>query len=146
MTSVDTNILLFAYSKRSPDHEAANAFLRSVSDDDSFAVSEFVLGEFYLHLRNPAVLENPLSPSAAVGVIQRYREHPRWRILGFPPGSNLVHQKLWKHAATRNFARRKIYDLRIALCLQAFGVTHFATSNAKDFRNAGFEKVWSPLK
>ena len=109
------------------------------------ALSEFVLSEVYLHLRNPAVLEHPLSPPQAVAVIQSYRQHPRWRVLGFPPHSRDIHAALWKAAATRDFPRRRIYDLRTALCLQAFGVTDFATANVKDFKHTGFARVWDPL-
>ena len=47
--------------------------------------------------------------------------------------------------AARDFARRRIFDLRTAFCLQAFGVTDFATANVKDFADAGFARVWNPL-
>lgn len=96
-------------------------------------------------LRNPAVLQKPLKPEEATDVIQSYRQHPRWRVLGFPPRSRDIHAALWKAAATPNFARRRIYDLRIALCLQSFGVTEFATANVKDFEGLGFAKIWNPV-
>lgn len=145
MISVDTNILLYSFSEASPHHTAARTFLESLSSRDDVALSEFVLSEVYLHLRNPAVLDEPLSPAEAVAVIQSYRHHPRWRVLGFPPRSRDIHAALWDAAAARQFPRRRIYDLRTALCLQAFGVTDFATANVKDFEGTGFAKVWNPL-
>lgn len=145
MTSIDANILLYSYSEASPHHDAAKAFLESLSQRDDVALSEFVLSEVYLHLRNPAVLEKPLSPAEAVAVIQSYRQHPRWRVIGFPPRSRDLHAALWKAAATRGFPRRRIYDLRTALCLQSLGVTDFATANVKDFEGTGFAKVWNPV-
>ena len=145
MISIDANLLLFGFSTSSPFHAKALAFLTSVADDDRIAVSEFVLTEFSLHLRNPAVLEHPLSAKEAVEVIQSYRTHPRWRLLGFPPGSRDLHDTLWKNAAITQFARRRIYDTRTALSLCAFGVKEFATANVKDFRDLGFERVWNPL-
>jgi toxin-antitoxin system PIN domain toxin len=144
MISVDTNILLFSYCENSPHHGGAKAFLISLVDREDVALSEFVLSELYLLLRNPAVLEEPLNPSEAVEVIQSYRFHPRWRIVGFPPRSGDIHAEIWKQAATPQFARRRIYDVRIALCLQAFGVKEFATANTKDFEDLGFNKVWNP--
>lgn len=42
-------------------------------------------------------------------------------------------------------SRRRIYALRTDLCLQAFGVTDFATANVKDFEDTGFAKVWNPM-
>lgn len=145
MTSIDANILLYSYSEASPHHAAAKAFIESLSQRDDVALSEFILSEVYLHLRNPSVLDDPLAPSEAVAVIQSYRQHPRWRVLGFPPRSRDLHASLWKAAAAPGFARRRIYDMRTALCLQAFGVTDFATSNVKDFEDTGFARVWNPI-
>lgn len=145
MISIDANILLYSFSEASPQHVAARAFLESLAQRGDVALSEFVLSEVYLHLRNPAVLDDPLSPPEAVAVIQGYRQHPRWRVLGFPPRSRDLHIALWQAAAAPAFARRRIYDLRFALCLQAFGVTDFATANVKHFEDLGFTRVWNPL-
>jgi predicted nucleic acid-binding protein len=144
MTSVDTNILLFSYCENSAHHAKSKAFLISLADREDVALSEFVLSELYLLLRNPAVLEEPLNSNEAVEVIQRYRLHPRWQIVGFPPRSRDLHAEIWKQAAGPHFARRRIYDVRTALCLQAFGVKEFATANIKDFEGLGFNKVWDP--
>lgn len=146
MISVDANILLYSFCEASPHHVQASAFLKTLAPRDDVALSEFVLSEVYLHLRNPAVLEVPLTPEEAVAVIQEYREHPRWRVLGFPRRSRDLHAALWKAAAETDFPRRRIYDLRTALCLQAFDVTEFATANVKDFEGTGFARVWNPLQ
>lgn len=145
MISIDANILLFSYSADSPFHTRAKSFLEENSDREDVALSEFILTEFYLLLRNPAVLQNPLDASAASAVIASYRKHPRWKTLGFPPRSRELHDELWKQAGTRDFARRRIYDTRTALSLTAFGVTDFATLNLKDFQDFGFKRVWNPL-
>jgi hypothetical protein len=109
------------------------------------ALSEFVLTEFYLLLRNPAVLAKPLTAPQAVAVIQNYRRHPRWKVLGFPPDSRALHTRLWEIAGQPGIARRRIYDTRTALTLRAFGITEFATANVKDFEVFGFAKVWNPV-
>ena len=145
MLSIDTNLILYCYSEASPQHGAARQFIESLSQREDVAISEFVLTEFYLLLRNPAVLSQPLTAHEAVAVIQNYRQHPRWKILGFPPTSRELHAELWQHAAVSDFARRRIYDTRTALSLRAFGVTDFATANVKDFEGFGFSKVWNPL-
>ena len=143
--SIDTNLLLFCYSEASPQHSSARQFIESVSAREDVALSEFVLTEFYLLLRNPTVLAEPLSAPEAVAVVQSYRQHPRWKILGFPPTSRELHADLWHYAATPGIARRRIYDTRTALSLLAFGVTEFATANVKDFEGFAFENVWNPL-
>lgn len=145
MISLDANILLYSFCPDSPAHVGARSFLEECSGRDDVALSEFVLAEFYLHLRNPAVLQNPLPAPDAAEVIRSYRLHPRWKTLGFPPRSREFHDLLWQRAGKKDFARRRIYDARIALSLTAFGVTDFATLNLKDFQGFGFRRVWNPL-
>jgi toxin-antitoxin system PIN domain toxin len=145
MISIDANILLYSYCADSPFHSEARAFLEEVSGREDVALSEFVLTEFYLLLRNPAVLKHPLGAAEAVAVIASYRKHPYWQTLGFPPRSRELHDELWQRAADSAFARRRIYDARIALSLIAFGVDEFATLNLKDFQSFGFKRVWNPL-
>jgi toxin-antitoxin system PIN domain toxin len=145
MLSIDTNLLLYAYSEASPLHQASRDFIESLLNNEQVALSEFVLAEFYLLLRNPAVLECPLDAPEAVKVIHYYRSHPHWKVVGFPPSSRALHAELWRHAATPGVARRRIYDTRTALALRAFGVNEFATANVKDFEHCGFARVWNPL-
>jgi toxin-antitoxin system PIN domain toxin len=145
MLSMDTNILLYAYNDASPWHDAALAWMHSIQRDEDVAISEFILAEFYSLLRNPAVLKHPLTAEEAVEVIQTYRHHPRWRLIGFPTESRPLHDTLWKKAAAKTFAFRRLYDTRSALTLIAQGVTDFATVNVKDFEGVGFRRVWSPI-
>lgn len=84
MIGIDANILLYAYVEKAPEHARARAFLEKHVNDEDIAVSEFALAELYLLLRNPSVLEKPLTAAAASQVIQTYRHHPRWKIPGFP--------------------------------------------------------------
>jgi toxin-antitoxin system PIN domain toxin len=145
MIALDTNLLLYAYSAAAPEHAAAHAFVSHLTNRDDVVLSEFTLAEFYLHLRNPAILAQPLSAPAAVAVIQAYRHHPCWHILGYPPDSPAAHETLWAHAATAHFARRRLFDARTAISLRHHGVTEFATANVKDFQDFGFTRVWNPL-
>jgi len=146
MLAIDANILLYAYVEAAPENAAAQDFLTGQTPRSDVAISEFTLTELYLLLRNPAVLKKPLSAAKAVEVIEAYRNHPRWRIPGFPPGSRQLHDQLWHHATKPQFPRRRLYGHRTALSLIAYGVTEFATANIKDFRNLGFERVWNPIR
>jgi len=146
MLSVDTNLLLYSYSESAPHHMVARQFIETLSTREDVALSEFVLTELYLLLRNPAVLAHPLSAPEAVEIIQSYRRHPCWKTVGFPPESRKIHAELWQRAASPGFARRHIYDTRTALSLRAFGVTEFATANVRDFEKLGFATVWNPLE
>jgi toxin-antitoxin system PIN domain toxin len=145
MISVDANLLLYSYTQASPYHSRARAFIEDLAPRTDVGISEFVLAEFYTLLRNPAVLAKPLGASDAVAVIDNYRRHPNWMILGFDPDSVGLHDELWALASGKDFARRRIYDARTALSIRRQGVTEFATANVKHFDGFGFSRVWSPL-
>ncbi len=145
MISLDTNLLFFAFAEDRPEHRSADAFVGSLHSQKEVLISEMVLVEFYRLVRNPAVVSNPLSAAEAVKVVQIWRRHPRWQIVGFPPESRRLHDELWKHAAHGTFAYRRIYDARLAITLLHLGVTDFATANVKDFQGFGFKRVWNPL-
>jgi toxin-antitoxin system PIN domain toxin len=146
MLSLDSNILLYAFNNASPWHEEARAWLNSIQRDQDVAISEFILAEFYGLLRNSAVLKRPLPADDAVEVIQAYRSHPRWRLIGFPLESRSLHDVLWHKARAAPFAFRRLYDVRCALTMTAQGVTELATVNVRDFDDLGFRRVWNPLQ
>jgi hypothetical protein len=64
-----------------------------------------------------------------------------WKIVEAAP----VMENVWKSTGEEGFAFRRIIDLRLGQTLLYTGVTHFATSNVKDFKQLGFEKVWNPF-
>ena len=98
--------------------------------------------ELYGLLRNEVILTRPLTATAAVETVQRLRHHPQWELLDYPGG---LMETVWPRATAPQFARRRIYDTRLALTLRHHGVTEFATANLKDFQGFGFTRVWNPL-
>lgn len=145
MISIDTNILFPLVDQDQPRHATALAFAESIQARSDVAISEFVLLELYNLLRNPAVMTQALSASAAVDVCEAFRQHPSWQILGYPSESRPFHDAFWPRLRNADFARRRSFDWRLALTLLQQGVTEFATVNLKDFMGFGFEKVWNPL-
>lgn len=140
MLGIDTNLLLYSLSPKSRFHEASRRFLKGAFEGDRVVISDLVLVELYLHLRNPVVMKTPLSPEQASSTVRSF--------LGFASVTRAesapVMDKVWEWAAKPRFARRRIIDLRLALTLQHHGVTRFATANVKDFKGVGFDKVWNP--
>lgn len=145
MTAIDTNILIAALVSGHANHAAAAQWLNGLSSRNDIVVSEFVLVELYGLLGNPAILSKPLTPNKAAALCQTFREHPHWRLFGFPPDSENLHNAMWREAAKPKVARRRIYDVRVALSLAQQGVTDFATVNVKHFDGMGFQRVWNPL-
>jgi len=144
MIGINTNILLYSLNPSSRFQPKAAAFITETFGDPSIRVgiTDYVLVELYNHLRNTAVMRKPLSAKAAVDVV-----------LSFLDASNVVRiesgpvmDEVWKKAASKNFPRRKIFDVRLGLTLVHHGVTEFATANVKDFSGLGFDRVWNPAK
>lgn len=143
MIGIDTNLLLYSLNPASEWHAGAVSFLRQHLGDPKVrvAITDYVLVELYIHLRNPLVMAQPLSAAAARDLVTSY-----WKIPNVLRIENAtVMDEVWTLAGGKNFARRRIFDTRLALTLRHGGVTHFATTNVKDFQGCGFEKVWNPL-
>ena len=141
MISIDTNILLYAQNIDCPEHRSAYDFVQECGNRNNVVLCELVLVELYVLLRNPGIFVKPLSPQQAVTICRIYRRNPKWRIVENAP----VMESVWHEAESKSFARRKIFDIRLALTLQHHGVTELATANTKDFANLGFNNVWNPL-
>jgi toxin-antitoxin system PIN domain toxin len=144
--SIDTNILFAAVEVSNPSHEAAAAFLEEVDAREDIVLSELVLLELYILLRNPAVLVRPLDAPKAAAVCQAFRTHPRWQVLGLSQESRAFHDAFWPRLATKGFARRRAFDWRMALSLLHQGVDELATVNRRDFEGFGVPRVWNPLE
>lgn len=118
MISVDTNILFPALEERNPNHPIAFEFLTSLEDSrDDVVISEFILLELHVLLRNPAVTAKPMEQRAAVAICESFRNHPRWQVIGFPPDTRRFHDEMWPKLTQKDFARRRAYDWRTELSL-----------------------------
>lgn len=145
MTSCDTNVLFAALEATRPGHRKARAFLESHRDNREFALCELVLVELYLLARNPVICRKALGAPEAVAMIRQLSANPAWRLVDYPGPEHALSERLWRLAASPDFARRRIIDARLALTLRHHGVTEFATSNVRDFEGFGFQRVWDPL-
>ena len=142
MISFDTNILLYAFNQESKYNGVAQEALQQYADSDTVIISELVLVEFYLLLRNPAVLHKPLNAQDAVNICKCYRKHPYWALV---ETANIM-DSVWEIASKNNFSRRKIIDVRLAKTLVYHDVKTFITANSKDFLNLGFESIINPCR
>ena len=107
-------------------------------------IAEQTLVELYCLLRNPIVQKHPLSASEAVAVISAYRRNPAWTIIDIPAAPDVMNA-VWRRAASKNFARRRIHDVRLAETLKYWGVDEFHTRNTRDFADLGFRILNNPF-
>ncbi len=143
MTSIDTNLFLYSLNPASEWQEAAADFLRNNLGNRSgrIVITDYVLVELYVLLRNPAVMKHPLSAKAARDLVTSYLIVPN--VIRIENANTM--DPVWKLAGAKSFVRRRVFDIRLALTLRQGGVTHFATTNVKDFEGLGFSKIWNPL-
>jgi len=140
---IDTNLLLYSLNPASVWHEGAERFLKQHFGGASnrIVMADYVLTELYVLLRNPAVMARPLSAKGARDLVVSYWKIPNVMRLENAP----VMDEVWAMAGNKDFPRRQVFDARLGMTLRHGGVTHFATTNGKDFKGLGFEKLWNPL-
>ena len=83
----DVNLLVFAYHRQSPYHEAARGWWEGlVNGIETVGIPWAVTTGFVRLMANPRVLESPMSPSAALGRVRIWFEYAHIQPLA--PGLN----------------------------------------------------------
>ena len=114
----------------------------ALKERDSWIIADQLWFELYRLLRNPVVLEKPLSAAEASSTVKWYRESTDWLQCSWEPDLMTDIYDIW---SKDDFAARKCFDARLALTLKNHGVTEFYTRNTDDFKSLGFFKVINPL-
>lgn len=141
MMSFDTNLVVHAANSDSACHETAREFLQATGQQRNVVVCELMIVEVFLKLCNGRIFHKPMSPRQAGEYCESLRTNQNWLLVD---GASVMNE-VWPWTRHRNFAFRRIIDIRLGLTLLHHGVTEFATTNTKDFRGIGFAKVWNPL-
>jgi toxin-antitoxin system PIN domain toxin len=73
----DVNLFLYAYDSRSPRHEAAREWVeQTLSGAETVGLSWIVLLAFIRLSTRPAIVEQPLSASEAIELVQSWLNQP----------------------------------------------------------------------
>ena len=142
MKSFDTNLVVHSANSDSPLHRPAREFLDQTARERNVVVCELMLVEVFLKLCNGRIFRNPMTPVQAGKYCQSLRANQNWLLVE----EAAIMEEVWRWTRRRDFAFRRIIDVRLGLTLRHYGVTEFATTNLKDFRGLGFSKVWNPLQ
>jgi toxin-antitoxin system PIN domain toxin len=141
MISFDTNIVVHSANEDSDHFAEARDFLQQMAGRKDVVICELMLVEVFLKLCNAKIFKNPMTPTGAGAYCERLRQNRNWRVVESAP----VMDGVWKWTRRKDFAFRRIIDVRLGLTLRHFGVEEFATTNRKDFRALGFRRVWNPF-
>ena len=77
MILLDANILLYAYDRESPRHDAARRWVEGVlSGDEAVGFPLVTLIAFVRIATNPAVYRRPLTPARAVEIVSSWLARP----------------------------------------------------------------------
>lgn len=143
MKSLDTNILLYSINTDCSEHTLCKQLVdKALNEKDLWIVADQVWFELYRLLRNPAVLQNPLTASQAAKTIDWYRENSGWLKCAWEPDMMKDLKSQWKE---ESFGARKSFDAVLAVTLKKYGVKEFYTRNNKDFEPFKFFTVINPL-
>lgn len=143
MKSLDTNIMLYAINSDCPEHNLCRQLVdQALKEKESWIIAEQVWFELYRLLRNPIVLQHPLTASRSAETIDWYRMNSGWLQCAWEPDMMKELKPLWEE---EDFPARKSFDVVLAVTLKAHGVKEFYTRNNKDFDNLKFFNVINPL-
>jgi toxin-antitoxin system PIN domain toxin len=130
LTSVDTNILVYAHLKDHPKHKPALMRLTALAEcREHWALPVFCVGEFLRIVTHPRLFSNPYSPREACAALARLLEAPNLVVLlpgdGFLP---LLVEAVEEVHATGNL----IFDAQIVALCREGGVRTLLTED-RDF-------------
>lgn len=143
LSSLDTNILLYAANEDAAEHAVCKMFLQSIADNSAdWVVADQVYFELYVALRNPKIMERPMSAAEAANHVSTVRNELGIMHCGYQP-------ECWNTAIrsmkSDDFPFRRTHDTVLAATLLAHGVKVFYTRNTKDFLASGFDQVVNPV-
>lgn len=143
LSSLDTNILLYAANEDAPEHGVCKTFLEGVvSSPADWIIADQVFLELYRALRNPKVMSCPLSSGDAVRHLSILRDEMGIMHCGY---STECWSGLMRKLERDDFPSRRTHDAVLAATLMSHGVKTFYTRNTKDFLDAGFQKLINPV-
>ncbi len=143
LSSIDTNLFLYAANEDVAEHSACKEFLKKAIEQPShWIIADQVFFELYRALRNPRVMAYPLSPKQAANHISILRDQ-----LGIMHCCYISEcwNDLMVHLESDHFPYRRTHDAILAATLVNHGVKKFYTRNTKDFIDSGFQAVINPL-
>ncbi|MEI6322454.1 MAG: TA system VapC family ribonuclease toxin [bacterium] len=143
LSSLDTNVLLYAAKEDCGEHQLCRALLeRAVAQADLWIIADQVFLELYKALRNPKVLSVPLTAPDAASHIRTLREELGVMHCCYTP-------ECWTSLVTNlekaDFPYQRTHDAVLAATLIHHGVKTFYTRNTKDFQHVGFDQVINPV-
>ena len=142
MICIDTNILIYAHRKGTPEHRAAqSAIERAASDRLGWGFALPTVAEFWAQVTHPRYPGGPSTPVQAEGFLRSLVDTGHARV--FMPGSGFFSAFL-DGAQAMSISGPRIFDLQIALAALHAGATRLWTHDGAFVAVAGL-RIEDPL-
>ena len=142
MIAIDTNLLVYAHRRRTPQHQRARKALDAVAAGAvGWGVAAAVLPEFWSVVTHPAAEGRPSTPAQATAFVRALTDAGAHVWL---PGPGFG-QRLLQVAADMDVSGPRIFDLQIALTAFEGGATELWTHDAAFISVPGL-RVVDPLR
>jgi predicted nucleic acid-binding protein len=143
LSSIDTNILLYAANEDCPEQAVCRALLENaVKDPEKWIIADQVYLELYRALRNPRILRKPRKAAEAVAHIRQLRDELGFLHCGY---ATECWPLLLDRLGVGDFPYQRTHDAVLSETLLRHGVQTFYTRNTKDFMDSGFSQVINPV-
>jgi predicted nucleic acid-binding protein len=140
---LDTNILVHAYNKASPNQKKASDIVKKAlkGEIDAYLAPQ-ILYEFFAIVTNPKRVEHPLPLGEASDLCLDLWECREIEKVNPTP---LVPKEVFKRAKELKLSRGGIFDCVLAITVQENKIEAIYTENVDDFKNYAFIKTVNPL-
>ena len=143
LSSIDTNILLYAANEDCPEQGVCCALLEKAAEEpEQWIIADQVYLELYRALRNPRVLRKPRKAGEAVAHITQLRDELGFLHCGY---TSECWPQLLDRLEVDDFPYQRTHDAVLSETLLRHGVQTFYTRNTKDFLDSGFSQVINPV-
>lgn len=140
---LDTNILVHAYNKSSPNRkEAADIVRKAMQGEIEACLTPQVLYELFAVVTNPKRVEKPLSSKEAVDLCIDLWECNEIEKLN---PSGVAPSEVFKLTKALKLSRAKIFDCALAVVAKENGVEMIYTENIEDFKGYSFVETLNPF-
>ncbi len=142
-TLLDTNILVHAYNKSSPNQEKASKILKQAMQGQIQAfLCPQVLYEFFAVVTSAKRVEHPLSSAEAANLCIDLWECNE--IKKYNP-SEITPIEVFKFVEELNLSKAQIFDCVLAVTAKENNIDSIYTENTADFKPYKFIKVVNPF-
>jgi len=141
MILCDSNILIYAYDKKSPFHQKAKDFIEEKTEiKGELCLTPQILLEFFAVITKQA--KKPLKTKTALGIISKIKKNKNLVFI-FPQENTYF--KALKLAEKYQIKGSDIFDLYLVATMLDNNINTLYTHNLADFRNFSEISVFSPL-